>query len=122
MLIEDLGTCPNCSYNRSLIRYGSQGYYKFDACPHCTFAFAHNDHDTVEFGQEVWDTIIENYSKILENAGFEKSINGLKLYVETIELDSERTIEHVWVYSQKDLNNSEYYAVTMEEVYKRMMG
>jgi len=41
MLTESYGgKCPICGFDRILMRYGSTGYYQFDACPRCGFAYA----------------------------------------------------------------------------------
>jgi len=63
MLTEGYGgICPNCGYDRMMYRYGSDGYYQFDACPNCGFAYAQNgEYD--EYGWKVWKAIIQVESK-----------------------------------------------------------
>lgn len=33
------GVCPCCDYDRMWVRYGAEGYFQFEACPNCGFAF-----------------------------------------------------------------------------------
>lgn len=32
------GKCPNCSYDKMIMRYGSSGWTQWEACPRCGFA------------------------------------------------------------------------------------
>ena len=57
------GKCQCCGFNRCSLRYGSHGYYLYEACPKCGFAFSEstNEHgDTIiHWNKVVWDAIEE---------------------------------------------------------------
>jgi len=78
------GICPNCGYDRMLVRYGSSGYFQRDACPNCQFAYGHNDYDPEVRGQELWEGEIFEMRSILEERGFPVSVLGILLYIETL--------------------------------------
>lgn len=68
MLTEDYnGTCPKCGFDRMLVRYGSLGYYQYDACSKCGFAYGTNHHDGESKDKEVWDQLLNHLKNSLQN-------------------------------------------------------
>jgi hypothetical protein len=61
MITEDYGgICPNCGYTRMCVRYGTSGWYQFDACPNCGFACGYADgNKDVDFGWDVWKEVLK---------------------------------------------------------------
>ena len=65
MLVEGAvgGKCQHCGFNRCSLRYGSHGYYLYEACPKCGFAFSESTNihgDTIiHWNKIVWDSIEE---------------------------------------------------------------
>jgi hypothetical protein len=57
------GLCQHCGFNRCLLRYGSPGYYLYEACPKCGFAFSECANDLgdtiIHWNKVVWDNIEE---------------------------------------------------------------
>ena len=78
------GICPNCGYDRMLVRYGSFGYFQRDACPNCGFAYGHNNHDPEIRGHEIWVAEIEFLKTELDEKSFPHSMLGIMLYIETL--------------------------------------
>jgi hypothetical protein len=71
MLTEDYcGVCPKCRYDRMWVRYGSEGYFQYDACPNCGFAygtcFREPDGLTELTTAEVWDLLTEHHHKTMQ--------------------------------------------------------
>lgn len=88
MLTETIGgECPACEYNRVLFRFGSWGYYHYVACPKCGFAYGQNP-DEEAYGEEVWEGILYDLKKTLENGGFEVSVKGIYDFAEAFDKDS----------------------------------
>jgi hypothetical protein len=77
------GICPNCGYDRMLVRYGSFGYFQRDACPNCGFYYGHNNHDP-EVREEGWEDEIQFLKPELEERKLPQSILGVMLYLETL--------------------------------------
>ena len=120
MLTESIGgKCPICGYTKMFLRYGSVYYYKFDACPNCSFAFAHNDYDIVEKGQDVWDAIIDMYGYELDRLKLPRTIEGLKQWLENTD-DGKPDLEGgtVWCYDNHNLKSPAYFAYPMKKVRK----
>lgn len=89
------GTCPNCGYDRLLVRYGSFGYFQRDACPNCGFYYGHNDYDA-EVREEGWEGEIFDLKSELKKRNLPCSILGILLYIETLPKIDE--IDHVFEY------------------------
>lgn len=94
------GICPNCGYDRLLVRYGSQGYFQFDACPNCGFGYGHNSVDPEAHDWDIWETELEMLKPVLEEKGLPVTIQGIMLYIETFSDIQE--IESVFDYSNFD--------------------
>lgn len=114
------GKCPVCGYKRMLLRYSSRsnGWYQFDACPNCTFAYATNGFDE-GFGKEVWDNILSYYSETLSSKALPISINGLKRLVEQEQSDDDldKLIKDtVFQYDLKDLEDARFFALPIHVV------
>ena len=85
MLTESYGgKCPNCGYDRMLVRYGSLGYFQRDACPNCQFYYGHNNYDPHEVREEGWEDEIEFLKPELIERGLPVSVLGIMLYLETL--------------------------------------
>jgi len=95
------GTCPNCGYTKTLIRYGTHGWWQFDACPKCGFAYG-SDGYKEDWGMDVWTPIIGFWEKILEAKGLEKSITGIFIMIESWKEDQD---ERKQVYNYKDIES-----------------
>jgi len=97
------GTCPRCGYKRILMRFGSHGWFIYDACPKCEFAYGGNGKE--EFiGKEVWDAIIHADRKTLKKCGLPLSITGLLLFVESLPDPPDHESETVFDYDKVDLD------------------
>jgi hypothetical protein len=93
------GICPNCGYDRMLVRYGSFGYFQFDACPNCAFAYGHNFHDPEEArDMEILEDEIELLKSELKERNLPISLLGVMLYLET--LPEIKEIDQVFDYSE----------------------
>ena len=94
------GTCPNCGYNRMLVRYGSAGYFQFDACPNCLFSCGSNGCEPVSRDLDIWELELRALKKTLEEAGFPVTVQGIMLYIESLpDIDE---IESVFDYTNFD--------------------
>jgi len=103
MLTEGYGgICPNCGYDRMLVRYGSQGYFQRDACPNCWFYYGHNNFDPEEVREEAWDGEVGYLKSELEERNLPVSVLGIMLYLETMP-DIEE-IEQVFEYNEEFWN------------------
>lgn len=100
------GICPNCGYDRTMVRYGSLGYFQFDACPNCWFAYGHNNHDPEAFDWAVFECILDEMKQTLEENGFPVTVPGLMLYLET--LPGIQEIESVFDYTNFDWGKYEW--------------
>ena len=67
MLTEtDDEECPFCGFEHMWLRYGSDGYFQFKACPKCGSGYGtyYEDNQIKEcFANEVWGKIKEAYKK-----------------------------------------------------------
>lgn len=82
MLTDDYnGICPRCGFNRMSVRYGSQGYYQFDACSKCGFAYATNHYETEDKDEEVWETILTAEGDLLEQKGLPRTREGYHQFI-----------------------------------------
>lgn len=101
MLTEDYnGTCPNCGFDRMLVRYGSQGYYQFDACSKCGFAYGTNHYDGELFGKKVWEGLIHAHKKQLEEKKLPLTREGMHDYIMSMGDPGER-MTSVFLYKTK---------------------
>jgi hypothetical protein len=91
-----VGICPNCGYDRMLVRYGSFGYFERDACPNCGFYYGHNSCDPEEVREEGWNDEIEYLKEELEKRALPLSLLGIMLYIET--LPDYKEIDQVFQY------------------------
>lgn len=102
MLTETFGgVCHICGYDRMLMRYGSGGYYQYDACPDCGFAYATNNHDIEQHDEEVWKTILNMDGDYLEQEGFERSRSGYKHFLDNHVLIPKNPTTSVFNYDKK---------------------
>lgn len=99
MLTETFGgTCPNCGYDRMMMRYGTHGYFHYDACPNCAFAFGSNQIDTDENFYEGDFWINYPYKRVSSDDVQEIIVEEL-LYIESLpEPDDEKS--SVFVYDE----------------------
>lgn len=82
MLTEDYnGICPKCHFNRMLVRYGSDGYYQYDACSKCGFAYGTNHYDMEDRDEEVWKVILGAEGDILEKKGLPRTREGYHAWI-----------------------------------------
>jgi len=98
------GKCPVCGFTRILMRYGSFGYYQFDACPRCGFAYGTN-HDTENTNaKDVWKAILKADAKLLSDQGFPVTIEGMFEWVNSIVSPPPQTDrDTVFVYKKEDV-------------------
>jgi len=97
MLTESFGgECPNCHYDRMLMRYGSFGYCFYDACPNCGFAFATNQiDDDDDFSEgDFWLSMVN-----IETNDVQKALNEILLEIESHEKTHEER-KSVFVYDK----------------------
>lgn len=96
------GTCPYCGYTKTLIRHGSHGWWQFDACPRCGFAYGANGYGDEDWGMDVWTPIIGFWGDMLESKGLEKSITGIFLMIESWK---EQSDDRKQVFQYKDVKS-----------------
>lgn len=106
------GTCPNCGYDRTLLRYGSEGYFQFDACPNCAFAYGQwydkkesDNWEKVEGRDaDIWETIFEAERRVIGETFADK----LLLYLFDMETlpDNQDALESVFDYSKSYKNQN----------------
>jgi len=77
------GICPKCNYNRMMMRYGSFGYFHYDACPKCGFAYGTNSEGEYT-PEEVWEAILKADEIQLKRLGFPVTRHGLYLWMESL--------------------------------------
>lgn len=98
------GICPKCGYDRMLVRYGTGGYFMYDACPSCSFAYGANDER--EFSQpEVWNIIIDVFEPELKEKNLPITVGGIKTMLDSWAPPS-RDITQVFDYSKDGKNNA----------------
>jgi len=94
------GICPNCGYDRMLVRYGSTGYYHFDACPNCGFNYG-QWYDQDKKGRWILKEHKNNWEFWEDQFEFldlkEKTLLSVLLYIETLS-DNKGEIESVFDY------------------------
>lgn len=110
MLTESYGgTCPNCGYDRLMVRYGSSGYAHHDICPNCCFGFC--EYSIRSENGKGWEPahvrdmeLIEGEIYLLKEQikkiGGPLGHIGLLLYIESLSDIDE--IEHVFDYDNWD--------------------
>ena len=109
MLTESYGgVCQNCGYDRTLVRYGSDGYFQYDACPNCWFAFGEGYERDAKGNWELqhcrdWEVLegeLRVLKSILMEKGFPVSVLGIMLYLESLpDIDE---IDQVFDYTKFD--------------------
>jgi len=85
MLTETYGgECPNCGYDRMMMRYGSHGYYMYDACPNCAFAFGTNEVDGEDAHGDFWDIYHFHDGSFLKKRNLQECLTDELLYIESL--------------------------------------
>jgi len=97
------GICPMCEYDRMLMRYGSMGWYQFDACPKCGFAYGTNHYDGEDTPEEVWKAVLDANGMILKKLGFPITRQGIFKWIESLDPPIMRERETVFSYSDKEI-------------------
>lgn len=99
MITEDYnGICPKCGFDRMLVRYGSMGWFQFDACTKCGFAYGTNHHEE-STENEVWEMIIHAYKETLIKENYPLTREGLHQWVLSMQDPGER-MGSVFVYNE----------------------
>jgi hypothetical protein len=62
------------------VRYGSEGYYQFDACSKCGFAYATN-HEIEDKDEAVWEKILLAEGDLLVEKGLPRTREGYHSYI-----------------------------------------
>lgn len=103
MLIESWGgKCPVCGFDRILMRYGSTGYYHFDACPRCGFAYGTNRQDIEDIDpMKVWKAILKGERQFLKSKNLPISIDGIYRWVISFTSPPDKDRETIFVYDEK---------------------
>lgn len=100
------GTCPLCSFDKTFQRHNneaSEGFYRFDACPQCGFAYGTNDVDPPQYNEEVFKFVLQIWSTELRAGSLPQTVDGLlTLAMERPEAQLDRTIPTVFRYSARD--------------------
>lgn len=110
MLTESYGgCCPNCGYDRMLVRYGSAGYFVYDACPNCAFVFGTNeaaqeDEELID-DFEFWEGEYQHLKSSMDDIK-EDGLLGVLLYIES--LSDIKEIESVFDYTNFDWEKMEW--------------
>lgn len=97
------GTCPMCKYDRMLMRYGSMGWYQYDACPKCGFAYGTNHYEGEDTPEEVWKAILEADKAYLKELGFPVTRQGIFEWIESLDPPTMRDRDTVFLYSDEEI-------------------
>lgn len=101
MLVESCGgTCPVCGFDQLLMRYGSWGYYMFDACAKCGFAYGANLCDDENWGKEVWKLILHYSEDFLKSQGYPVTREGYYLFLIDHPVEQRESFETVFFYKE----------------------
>jgi len=92
------GKCPICGFNRMLLRYGTDGWYQYDACPKCGFAYGNNGSIASDSPLDVWDAILATSKKILKSRNLPVTRRGLFLWVLTLDGEPDKSRDTVFNY------------------------
>jgi hypothetical protein len=84
MLEETYCKCPSCDYDRCHLRYGSQGYFQYTACPCCGYA------DGDGTAQEIWSVILKAEKKTLLKQKLPVTRRGMYEYEEEMRKDAKQ--------------------------------
>jgi rubredoxin len=108
--VEDYnGTCPKCGFDRMLVRYGSSGWFLFDACSKCGFAYGtaqgYNGIDEYK-SEEVWESIIDAYTMQLKRLNLPPSREGIHTMVMSWDDPGER-MGSVFIHEEFDADKRE---------------
>jgi len=97
MLVEDYnGTCPKCGFDRMDVRYGSEGYFRYDACSKCGFAYgtywSGKNYEKLKQlkDEKCWKIIIENVKETLEKRGLPITREGYHQFILSLPEPTER--------------------------------
>lgn len=110
MLTESYGgTCPNCGYDKMLVRHGRSGYYQYDACPNCAFALGEwyeqdkEGHWQPKSGRDydTWSGILGEEERFPTEPDFVRSLTKYLLKIEEL-TDNKGEIESVFSYTHFD--------------------
>lgn len=97
------GECPVCQFDRIFMRYGSHGWFQFDACPRCGFAYAvSGDHIEITNLIEFWKEMVMRHERILADEGLPVSIDGMFEWAKRLPPSNEER-KTVFVYSEDDI-------------------
>jgi hypothetical protein len=103
MLTDDYnGICPMCHFNRMCVRYGSIGYFQFDACSKCGFAYGTNHYDGEVYNEEVWEVILGAEGDLLVKKGLPRTREGYYQWIMSLpEPSTQLSTGSVFDYSEK---------------------
>lgn len=95
------GVCPCCNYERMFLRYGLEGYFQFEACPCCGFAFGKWSElegnawaAKTGINQEIWEAI-----EVMD--GFTR----YQAFQASLKKEKERLLNGVnWKYTQDEIS------------------
>lgn len=96
------GHCPNCGYNKMLLRYGGGNYFQLDACPRCGFAYGCNGIDLALEGDEFWAQAVQVDGEELDRLKLHRNREGMFMWLETFP-DNQRDDFNVFQYSKEDV-------------------
>jgi hypothetical protein len=90
MIIEGYnGICPKCGFDRMLVRYGSAGWFQYDACTKCGFAYGVNSEG--EYTQdEVWESLIHAHENLFKEKNLPVSREGIHQWILSLPDPGER--------------------------------
>lgn len=95
------GECPICGFTRMFMRYGSSGWFQFDACPKCGFAYGENDK---QFNaKEVWESLIKEHKELLIKNKFPINRRGLYKLVMSFMPPFDTSRKTVFIYTKEYL-------------------
>lgn len=72
--------CPECGFNRMLFRYGSIGWWIWDACTRCGYGVSQNGEGCYGL-KELWDSLISIHSVYLTEKNLPHTREGLHMLV-----------------------------------------
>jgi len=82
--------------------YGSHGWYQYDACPKCGFAYGSNCQNIEHKDpKEVWKVILDADKIILKHLGFPVTIKGIYQWMKSLPRPDPNERESVFIYDDR---------------------
>jgi len=105
MITEDYnGICPKCGFDRMLVRYGSWGWFQYDACTKCGYACGQNSEGDYT-NSEVWESVIQHFEDSLKEKNLPITRQGIHKLIMSWDNPGER-MQSVFKYEEEVENEN----------------